>query len=49
MYFCEKLENKLRGVMRLTLAFLFIPWKKFVWMMVNFFFPQSIKEDRRHY
>ena len=45
MYFCEKLENKLRDVVRLTLAFWLLPWKNFLWVMVKKKFPQDIKED----
>ena len=48
IYFCEKLENKWRNVVRLTLVFWLLPWNFFLWVMVNNFFPQNIKEDGWH-
>ena len=48
MYFCEKMENKLRDVVRFTLSFWFLPRKIFLWVVVKNFFPQNIKEDVGH-
>lgn len=45
----EKMENKLKDTVKLTIVLWLLPWKDFFLVMVNFFFPQSIKEDRRHY
>ena len=44
----EKMKNKLKDVVRLTLTFWLLLWKFFLWMVVENFFSQNIKEDGGH-
>jgi len=41
----EKLENKLRDVVRCVLTFWPFPWKKFLWVMRKKIFPQKLEDD----
>lgn len=47
MYFCEKMENKSKGVVKCPLIFCFFIGKKKLAVVKNLF-SQKMKEDGKH-